>query len=272
MSSPSISRRALLRGAAAAAATTLLPGTGLLGCRAPQTRAPLTLRPAGARGARDLGWLQARHSFSFGGYQDPAHTHFSDLRVINEDVIAPGRGFPTHPHRDMEILTYLLDGALEHKDSMGNGSVIRPGELQFMSAGAGVTHSEFNPDPRASTHLLQIWLLPARRGGAPRYDQRVFTPADRYDRLALVASPDGAEGSIQIGQDTRLYAGLLHPGRGQRHLVRGGRAAWLQVARGQLRANGVSLGPGDGAGTLGSGVIELEALGEVDLLLFDLRG
>lgn len=230
----------------------------------------ITLRPSDERGFADHGWLKARHTFSFAGYHDPDHMGFRVLRVMNEDVIAPGQGFGTHPHRDMEIFTWILDGALEHKDGMGNGSVIRPGDAQWMSAGTGVTHSEFNPQPDASTHLLQIWILPDRRNREPDYAEKHFPRAEREGRLCLLASPDGAEGSLTWGQDARLWASTLKKGMSLEQALEPGRHAWLQVTAGALTLNGHALAAGDGAAVSEETNLELEARADADFLLFDL--
>jgi len=230
----------------------------------------ITVRPSGERGFADHGWLQARHTFSFAGYHDPAHMGFRALRVINEDRVAPGQGFGTHPHRDMEILTWVLEGALEHKDSMGNGSVIRPGIAQWMSAGTGVTHSEFNPQPDVSTHLLQIWLLPDRAGHEPTWAEKSFPASDREDRLCLLAAPDGADRALPWRQDARLWASSLKAGNTLAHDLGPGRHAWLQVTAGGLDVNGVVLAAGDGAAVSGEESLEITARENADFLLFDL--
>jgi redox-sensitive bicupin YhaK (pirin superfamily) len=231
---------------------------------------PLTIRHAKHRGHFDHGWLDTWHTFSFADYHDAAHMGFRSLRVINEDRVAPGQGFGTHPHRDMEIITYVLSGALQHKDSLGNGSVIVPGEVQQMSAGTGVLHSEFNPSPSEPVHLLQIWIRPSAAGVEPRYAQKKFPRAERTNRLRIVASSDGRDGSIPIHQDASLYAAILEPGRAFRYEVRAGRHAWIQVARGAVSANGQFLLAGDGASTSSAGPIDLEASQESELLVFDL--
>jgi redox-sensitive bicupin YhaK (pirin superfamily) len=228
------------------------------------------VRPSDERGFADHGWLQARHTFSFAGYHDPRHMGFRVLRVINEDRVAAGQGFGTHPHRDMEIFTWVLDGELEHKDSMGNGSVIRPGVAQWMSAGTGVTHSEFNPRPDTPTHLLQIWLLPDRTGHEPTWGEKEFPAAEREGRLCLLAAPDGAEGSLPWRQDARLYASTLAGGASLTAELATGRHAWLQVTRGALTVNGTALGAGDGAAVSDETKLELVASEDVDFLFFDL--
>jgi redox-sensitive bicupin YhaK (pirin superfamily) len=230
----------------------------------------LTHRRSDERGHADHGWLDARHSFSFAGYHDPAHMGFRVLRVINEDVIAPGQGFGTHPHRDMEILTYVIEGALEHKDNLGNGSVIRPGDVQWMSAGTGVMHSEFNPAADEPTHLLQIWILPDRPDREPDYGEKHF-PADvRTDRLCLVASGDGADGAIGWGQDVRLYASLLSAGRAVTLDLAPGRHAWVQLIRGELEINGETLAAGDAVAASDERQLAIRAAQDSEFLVFDL--
>lgn len=230
----------------------------------------IALRPAAERGHLDFGWLDTNHSFSFGEYYDPAHMGFRVLRVINEDVVAPGAGFPTHPHRDMEILTYILSGALEHEDSMGHSSVIRPGEVQRMTAGTGVRHSEFNASATEPVHLLQIWLLPERQGLTPGYEQRAFAPAERADAWRLVASRDGREGSVTLHQDAAVYASLLSAGGEVRHAPAPGRHAWVQLARGQGQVNGRAVAAGDGVALSDEAAVVLRADTPVEALLFDL--
>ena len=207
----------------------------------------IAVRPAAARGHADHGWLDTRHTFSFASYHDPRHMGFRSLRVINEDRVQPAQGFGTHAHRDMEILTWVLEGALEHKDSMGNGSVIRPGDLQRMSAGTGVTHSEFNPSREAGVHFLQIWLLPRERGLPPGYEQKRFPQESRRGRLRLIAAGDGREGAVTIHQDADVWTALLQPGESLSHRLAPGRYAWVHVARGAVSLNGSTLGAGDGA-------------------------
>jgi redox-sensitive bicupin YhaK (pirin superfamily) len=230
----------------------------------------ITLRRSQERGHADHGWLDAYHTFSFADYYDPDHVHFGALRVLNQDRVAPASGFPTHPHRDMEIVTYVLEGALEHKDSMGNGSRILPGEVQFMSAGTGVLHSEKNPSRTDPLHLLQMWIFPREKGTAPSYDQRQFPLAERSDRLRLVVSPDGRDGSIRIGQDADLYAAVLSKGARVEQALAPGRAAWLHVARGRVALNGTELGPGDGAAIHAEPKLTLQGLEEAELVLWDL--
>jgi quercetin 2,3-dioxygenase len=231
----------------------------------------IVVRPSEERGPADFGWLKARHSFSFGQYYDPAHMGFRALRVINEDRVAAGAGFPTHGHRDMEIVTYLLDGALEHKDSMGNGETILPGEVQAMSAGTGVMHSEFNPSSENPTHLLQIWLLPDKPGHTPRYDQKMFDRAEKLNKLRLVVSPDGADGSIFVHQDTKLYASILAAGKSVSLDLAPKRHAWVQVARGEIALGEIVLKAGDGAAVSEETRLTLKGLApESEVLVFDL--
>jgi redox-sensitive bicupin YhaK (pirin superfamily) len=231
----------------------------------------IVVRPSEERGPADFGWLKARHSFSFGQYYDPRHMGFRALRVINEDRAAAGAGFPTHGHRDMEIVTYLLDGELEHKDSMGNGEVIRLGEIQAMTAGTGVMHSEFNPSEKNPAHLLQIWLLPDRQGHTPRYDQKMFGRDEKLNTLRLVVSPDGAGGSIFVHQDTKLYASILEQGKSVSLDLAPKRHAWVQVARGEVALGEIVLKQGDGAAVSEERRLELKGLApESEVLVFDL--
>lgn len=230
----------------------------------------MTLRPADERGHVQLDWLDTYHSFSFGDYHDPRHMGVRNLRVVNDDRIAPGGGFPTHGHKDMEILTYVLEGALAHRDSLGNGSTIEAGQVQYMSAGSGVRHSEHNASASEPVHLLQIWLLPNRLGGVPAYDQRSFDPEARRGRLALLASPDGRDGSIATCQDALLYATTLGDGQSVGLDLAQGRAAYVHVARGRARLNGTPLGPGDGATIESEPALTLEGIEEGEILLFDL--
>jgi len=229
----------------------------------------ITVRKADERGHFNHGWLDTYHTFSFADYYDPKFMGFRDLRVINEDRVQPGRGFGTHGHRDMEIITYILEGELAHRDSMGTGSVIRPGEVQRMSAGTGVMHSEMNPSPEKPVHLLQIWILPEREGIKPGYEQKTFPETERQGRLRLVASPDGREGSLEIHQDVDLFASTLRDGKPVTHEFRSNRYGWLQVARGSVDVNGKKLSAGDGAAIEGERSIALRGNGEV--LLFDLN-
>ncbi len=228
----------------------------------------ITIRKAQERGHFNHGWLDTFHTFSFADYYDPEHMGFRSLRVINDDRVAPGMGFGTHPHRDMEIITYVLEGELAHKDSMGNGSTIRPGEVQRMSAGTGVRHSEANPSPAQWLHLLQIWILPDREGIKPGYEQKMFEKSERQGTLRLVASPDGAEGSVTIHQDVRLYATLLD-GEEVQHQFASGRHGWLHVARGRVTVNEIELGEGDGLEI--SEEKEIRIAGQGEVLLFDLN-
>lgn len=230
----------------------------------------ITLRRSDERGHFDHGWLQTWHTFSFADYRDPAWMGFSKLRVINQDVIQPAQGFGTHGHQDMEIITYLLDGVLEHKDSMGNGSQIRPGEVQFMSAGTGVTHSEFNGSQNETAHLLQMWVLPEKEGIPPRYDQKAFPATERKGRLRLMVSSDGQDGSIIIGQDVSMYGGLLNAGETVDQKLEPGRSAWLHMARGRMQINGQPLGPGDGAAIHEETLLNLTGEDQAEFVLFDL--
>jgi redox-sensitive bicupin YhaK (pirin superfamily) len=230
----------------------------------------ITLRPAEARGHADHGWLDSYHTFSFADYHDPAHMGFRQLRVINEDRVQPGQGFGTHPHRDMEIVSYVLEGALQHRDSMNNGSVIRPGDVQRMSAGTGVTHSEFNASAEEIVHFLQIWLLPAARGIRPEYEQRAYSPAEKRGRLRLVASPDGVDGSVTIHTDARMYAGLFDHREESSLILPPGRHAWVHLARGAARINGHEMRSGDGAAFSDEPRIEIEGIAQGEVLLFDL--
>ncbi|HEY3500898.1 MAG TPA: pirin family protein [Polyangiaceae bacterium] len=230
----------------------------------------LKLRPAKERGYADHGWLKSFHTFSFADYYDPAHMGFRALRVINEDRVAPGNGFGTHGHRDMEIVSYVLEGALEHKDSIGTGSVIRPGEVQRMTAGTGVRHSEKNPSSSELVHFLQIWLLPQRPGLAPSYEQKAFAESEKRGRLRLVASEDGRDGSVTIQTPATLYAGLFDGGESAEHPLAPGRHAWVQLARGSLSVNGVELRAGDGAALEGEPAVRLSGGEQAEVLVFDL--
>ena len=230
----------------------------------------LELRRAAERGHAQHGWLDSWHSFSFADYYDPAHVGFGPLRVINEDRIQPGTGFGTHGHRDMEIISYVLAGALGHRDSMGNGSSIVPGDVQRMSAGRGVQHSEMNHDPTGVTHFLQIWIEPRERGIAPGYEQKHFTDADKRGRLRLVASPDGRDGSVTLHQDAFVYAALLEQGHALTHELAPGRRAYVHVARGSAEVNGARLAAGDAAKIENEAEVRLAASGGGELLLFDL--
>lgn len=230
----------------------------------------LELRPARERGETRTGWLDSRHTFSFNRYYDPDHMGFGALRVINDDRVIPGAGFGTHGHRDMEILTWVIDGAIDHKDSMGTGSTIRPGELQRMTAGTGVTHSEFNHSTTDPLRFLQIWIVPSETGLRPAYEQRGYSEAERKGKLRLIASGDGRDGSVQIHQDASVYTALLAPGEKVEQAVQGGRV-WVQVARGQVTVNGTKLQEGDGAGLTGESRLALEAAADSEVLAFELQ-
>ncbi|HJV39830.1 MAG TPA: pirin family protein [Geothrix sp.] len=230
----------------------------------------ITLRPAGARGHFDFGWLDTRHTFSFGEYFDPEHTQFHALRVLNEDRVQPGKGFGTHGHRDMEILTWVLSGALEHRDSLGTHGVIRPGEAQVMSAGTGIRHSEFNASASEAVHFLQIWIVPERQGLAPRYDQVAFPGPELENHLRLIASPDGAEGSVKLFQDVKVFAARLDPGREVQAAVPAGRAGFLHVAKGTVTLNGAAMNAGDAARIEGEPSLTVAAGSSAEVLLFDL--
>lgn len=230
----------------------------------------ITLRKSDDRGRAEHGWLHSRHTFSFSEYYDPNHMGFRALRVINDDIVEPGEGFGTHPHRDMEIITYVVSGALEHKDSMGNGSIIRPHDVQRMSAGTGVLHSEYNPQQDKPVRLLQIWIRPAKNGIEPGYEQKRFPEEEKTNRLRLVASPDGAEGSVTIHQDARLYAALLDPGRTIRQAVSPDRYFWIQIVSGSASVNGETLETGDGAAIEQAELLTLTGTTATELLLFDL--
>lgn len=233
-------------------------------------RTKLRLRRAGDRGQADHGWLKSAHSFSFAGYNDPAHVHFESLRVINDDRVAGGHGFPAHPHRDFEIFSYVLDGALEHRDSLGNGSVVKAGGVQYMSAGSGVTHSEFNPSHSEPVHFLQVWLIPDELGSAPRYQTLDIRSEEKRGKLRLFLSADGRGGSIAARQDVAVYAGLLDGAEVVDHEIADGRKGWIQVARGSLAVNGVRLGEGDGLAVEESGRLRFSDGDDAEFLLFDL--
>ena len=224
----------------------------------------------GDRGHFHHGWLDTHFTFSFADYFDPKHVQFRTLRVLNDDRVAPGAGFPEHPHRDMEIVTYVLEGGLQHRDSMGNGSVIRPGDVQYMSAGTGVTHSEFNPSKTEALRLLQIWMFPKEKGLDPVYDQKTFSAEEKRGKLRLVASPDGRDGSVKIRQDNELYATLLGDGDVVRHELKPERHAYVQVARGSVKLNGKTLDEGDGAAVSSEKSLELAGVKDAEVLLFDL--
>jgi quercetin 2,3-dioxygenase len=230
----------------------------------------ITIHKSNDRGHANHGWLDSRFSFSFAEYYDPEHVQFRTLRVMNDDRIAGGGGFPTHPHRDMEIVTYVLDGALAHKDSMGNGSVIRPGDVQYMSAGTGVAHSEFNASEKEPVHLYQIWMFPDKKNHEPTYDQKHFTEADKRGKLRLVVSPDGHDGSVKIRQDNELYATVLGAGESVKHQLKPERHAYVQVARGSVKLNGKELETGDGAAISEEKSLQLTGVKDAEVLLFDL--
>ncbi len=232
--------------------------------------AGMQIRRSSERGHADHGWLNSFHTFSFAGYYDPNHMGFGALRVINEDRVAPGEGFPTHAHRDMEILSYVLAGGLEHRDSMGNGSVLRPGCVQRMSAGTGVRHSEFNASEEEPVHFLQIWIEPEARGITPGYEERAFSEEERRGALRLVASRDGRGGSVTVHQDLELHAGLLAPGDRVQHVVPQGRRAWVHVARGEVEIAGERLSAGDAAAITEAGPLEIVGKAASEVLLFDL--
>lgn len=231
----------------------------------------ITIRPANDRGAANFGWLDSRHSFSFGNYYDPQHMGFASLRVINEDKVTPSQGFGTHGHRDMEIVTYVLNGALKHQDSIGNGSVIQPGDVQRMSAGTGILHSEFNASDTDPVHFLQIWIIPDQQGLAPSYEQTYFSPEDRQNQLRLVGSRDGRNGSVTIHQDVNLYAAQLANSETVNHRLSRDRAAWLHVVRGAITLNGQFLSAGDGAAITAESTLTLQGTAdEAEVLLFDM--
>jgi redox-sensitive bicupin YhaK (pirin superfamily) len=231
----------------------------------------ITVRHAAERGTANLGWLDSRHTFSFGHYYDPDHMGFGALRVINEDRVRPGAGFGTHGHQDMEIISYVLEGALEHKDSIGTGSVIRPGDVQVMSAGTGIRHSEFNHSKNEPVHFLQIWVLPNRQGLPPRYDQKSFPGSAKRDRLRLVGSPDGRDGSIVIHQDTEIYDGLISNGHTVAHSLKAGRKGWVQVVAGAVEVNGQAAVAGDGVAVEEEAALSITSRAEdSEILVFDL--
>jgi hypothetical protein len=230
----------------------------------------VTIRPAAERGRTDWGWLDSRHTFSFGEYHDPRHMGFGSLRVINDDRVKAGAGFGTHGHRDMEILSYVLEGALSHRDSTGGGGVIRPGEIQFMRAGTGVTHSEMNASKTEPVHFLQVWVVPDTRGLAPRYDQKAFDGDVAGKAFILLASKNGRDGSIQVHQDVALWMTRLGEGDERAHVLAPGRHAWVHVARGAVALNGRALDEGDGAAVSDEAELELAGRGDAEVLLFDL--
>ena len=231
----------------------------------------ITIRKAEERAHFDFGWLNTYHSFSFGEYYDSKHTRFRTLRVINEDFVQPGHGFPTHGHRDMEIVTYILQGALEHRDSMGTGSVIRRGDAQRMTAGTGVTHSEANPSRDEPVHLLQIWIFPREQDLKPEYEEKKFSDDEKRNRLRLIVSPDGSDGSVKIHQDAKIFASLLDERQEVVHSLENGRSAWLQVAAGSVRLNDVALKRGDGAAVTQESNLRMTAQEPAEVLLFDLK-
>ncbi|MCC7386593.1 MAG: pirin family protein [Deltaproteobacteria bacterium] len=230
----------------------------------------IAIRRADERGRSKGGWLDSRHTFSFADYYDPAHMGFGALRVINDDWVNASAGFGAHPHRDMEIISYVLSGALEHKDSMGNGSTIRPGDVQRMSAGTGVVHSEWNHSKTDRVHFLQIWIVPEKSGLPPGYEQRSFEPQQLRDRLAVVASPDGRDGSVTVHQDAAIYVTALSAGKSVEHEVETGRRAWVQVASGSVTLNGVTLDAGDGAAVTDESRLALRGVKDAEVLVFDL--
>ena len=230
----------------------------------------ITIRPSQERGGGNHGWLNTRHTFSFDQYYDPRFMGFRSLRVINEDVVAPATGFPTHPHRDMEIITYILEGKLEHKDSLGTGSIILPGDGQRMTAGRGIRHSERNPSPTDPVHLLQIWILPERNGLEPSYEQKSFPETEKRGKLRVIASRDGREGSVKINQDAQLYVALLGSGDQVTHNFEKNRYGWLQVAKGAVELNGTKLTQGDGAAISDEQKLTIKGTKDSELLLFDL--
>ena len=230
----------------------------------------ITIRRSEERGHINHGWLDTYHTFSFDKYYDPRHMSFGSLRVINEDRVAAGHGFPTHSHRDMEIITYILEGGLAHQDSMGNGSIIKPGEVQRMTAGTGVAHSEANPSADEAVHLLQIWIIPNARGLTPGYEQKMFSDESKQGKLALIASQNGREGSVTINQDADVYASKLDAGQNVTHTTAGGRKVWIQVARGSVSVNEVDLQQGDGAALTDETTVTVEGNEPAEILLFDM--
>lgn len=230
----------------------------------------ITIRKSNERGHINHGWLDTYHTFSFDKYYDPRHMSFGSLRVINEDRVAAGHGFPTHSHRDMEIITYILEGGLAHQDSMGNGSIIKPGEVQRMTAGTGVAHSEANPSTDEAVHLLQIWIMPNERGLTPGYEQKMFSDESKQGKLALIASQNGRQGSVTINQDADVYASKLDAGQSVTHTTAGDRKVWIQVARGAVRVNDVELQQGDGAALTDETEVTVEGKEPAEILLFDM--
>ena len=230
----------------------------------------IQIRPSAERGGGNHGWLNTKHTFSFADYWDPKWMGFRSLRVINEDHVAPNTGFPTHPHRDMEIITYVLEGKLEHKDSLGTGSVILPGDGQRMTAGSGIRHSEFNPSTTEPVHLLQIWIQPEKAALPPSYEQKTFPEAEKRGKLRLIASRNANDGSVKINQDAKLYVSLLKPGEEVAHQFDAGRYGWLQVARGAVELNGKKLNQGDGAAISDEKQLTVKGTKDAEVLLFDL--
>jgi len=230
----------------------------------------ITVRRAADRGSVNLGWLDSKHTFSFGDYYDPKHMSFGKLRVINDDRVEPGQGFGTHPHRDMEIVSYIIDGALEHKDSMGNGSVMRAGDVQRMTAGTGIRHSEFNHSNDEQVHFLQIWIEPQENSLEPGYQQKSFSRDEKLNQLRLVVSRDGRQGSLRIHQDADLYASVLSAGAEVTHKFESGRRGWLQVVNGSITVNGEALGTGDGAAIENTADLSLQSKADSEFVLFDI--
>jgi redox-sensitive bicupin YhaK (pirin superfamily) len=230
----------------------------------------LQIRPANERGVANFGWLDSRHTFSFGNYHDPRHMGYGPLRVINEDRVKPGQGFETHGHRDMEIISYVVDGALAHRDSTGTGSVIRPGDVQRMSAGTGIQHSEFNASEQEPVHFLQIWILPGQHGIPPGYEERHFTEDEKCGQWRLIASADGRAGSVTVHQDVNLYAAIIETGKALSREISAGRKTWLQMVRGELLLDGRELSAGDGVAMQDSRTIELRGSARSEVLLFDM--
>jgi redox-sensitive bicupin YhaK (pirin superfamily) len=230
----------------------------------------VNIRHSEERGGGNHGWLKTHHTFSFDQFYDPRWMGFRSLRVINEDWVAGGQGFPAHPHRDMEIITYILEGGIEHKDSLGTSSIIRPGDGQRMSAGRGIRHSEINPSPTEAAHLLQIWIMPDKTGHEPSYEQKTFPEEEKRGKLRLIASPDGKDGSVTIHQDAKLYVSLLSPGQEVKHDLGKGRHAWLQIARGSVELNGQKLVQGDGAAISEEKALSIKGAEDAEVLLFDL--
>jgi len=264
-----MTRRDVVKTSTAAVAATQIGG--IANARETSMAGGLKLRPASKRGMADHGWLKSAHSFSFASYFDPENMQFETLRVINDDQVAPGAGFPAHPHRDVEIFSYVLSGALEHKDSLGNGSVVKAGGIQYMSAGSGVRHSEFNPSSEEPVHFLQIWLLPDAEGGTPRYDTMDISDADKDGKLKLFLSKDGRDGSMKIKTDADIYASTLNDGQSFSTQLSPGRKAWIQVAKGQLTVNGQVLTTGDGLAISEAGRIEFTQGRNAEFIYFDLE-